>query len=46
MERTMKLQVQPHQLMAPLLLSQRVMVLFKEIKDEKLYEPEIEPLAK
>ena len=27
-------------------MSQRVMVLFKEIKDEKLYEPEIEPLAK
>ena len=27
-------------------MSQRVMVLFKEIKDEKLYEPEIDPLAK
>ena len=27
-------------------MSQRVMVLFKEIKDEKLYEPEIKPLAK
>ncbi len=26
-------------------MSQRVMVLFKEIKDEKLYEPEHEPLA-
>ena len=26
-------------------MSQRVMVLFKEIKDEKLYEPEIDPLA-
>ncbi len=27
-------------------MSQRVMVLFKEIKDEKLYEPESDPLAK
>ncbi len=27
-------------------MSQRVMVLFKEIKDEKLYEPEIDPLGK
>jgi hypothetical protein len=27
-------------------MSQRVMVLFKEIKEEKLYEPEIDPLAK
>jgi cytochrome c-type biogenesis protein CcmE len=26
-------------------MSQRVMVLFKEIKEEKLYEPENEPLA-
>ncbi len=26
-------------------MGQRVMVLFKEIKDEKLYEPENEPLA-
>ena len=26
-------------------MSQRVMVLFKEIKEEKLYEPEITPLA-
>ena len=26
-------------------MSQRVMVLFKEIKDEKLYEPEIDSLA-
>jgi cytochrome c-type biogenesis protein CcmE len=26
-------------------MSQRVMVLFKEIKEEKLYEPEIDPLA-
>jgi len=26
-------------------MSQRVMVLFKEIKDEKLYEPEIDPLG-
>lgn len=26
-------------------MSQRVLVLFKEIKDEKLYEPESEPLA-
>ena len=26
-------------------MSQRVMVLFKEIKEEKLYEPEINPLA-
>ena len=26
-------------------MSQRVMLLFKEIKDEKLYEPEIDPLA-
>jgi cytochrome c-type biogenesis protein CcmE len=26
-------------------MSQRVMVLFKEIKEEKLYEPESEPLA-
>ena len=26
-------------------MNQRVMVLFKEIKDEKLYEPEIDSLA-
>ena len=26
-------------------MSQRVMVLFKEIKEEKLYEPENNPLA-
>ena len=26
-------------------MSQRVMVLFREIKDEKLYEPEVDTLA-
>ena len=26
-------------------MSQRVMVLFKEIKDEKIYEPEVDTLA-